>query len=54
MNKLSIGVFVSGTGSTLKAVNEAIKNSILQLNIDFVLVNKSKEDTYELSLYCEK
>lgn len=53
MRKLNIGVFVSGEGTTLRSVNEAIKNGILQMNIDFVLINKSQENSSELTQYCQ-
>ena len=38
MNKLNVGIFISGAGTTLRAVNEAINNNILQMNIDFVVI----------------
>lgn len=52
MNKLNIGVFISGKGSTLIAVNEAIKNNIISVNIDFVVINKCEEKSREITEYC--
>lgn len=52
MNKLNVGIFISGAGTTLRAVNEAINNNILQMNIDFVVTNKSQENSSEITEYC--
>ena len=54
MNKLSVGIFVSGEGSTFKAVNDCIRFNFLQLNVAFLLINRKKEETnQELVSYCE-
>ena len=52
MQKLNIGIFISGKGSTLISLNEAIKNDILQITIDFVIIDKSKDKSVEITQYC--
>jgi folate-dependent phosphoribosylglycinamide formyltransferase PurN len=52
MHKLNIGLFISGTGSTFKCINESIKNDILQINIDFVVINKDPDNCIEITQYC--
>ena len=54
MQKFSIGIFVSGEGSTLRCVNEAIKNNILQINISFVVINRENIPTDPLINYCHQ
>ena len=52
MNKLNIGILASGKGTTLITLNEAIKNDILQISIDYVVINKSETNSKEISKYC--
>ena len=53
MNKLSIGIFVSGEGTTFKAINECIKLNLLQLNIEFVVCNNTIDNSKDLIEYCD-
>ena len=44
MEKLNIAILASGQGSTLKAVCEAVKHNVLNLNIACILTNSSEEN----------
>lgn len=42
MSKLNLGVMISGNGSNLQAIIDAIENQTLNANINLVISNKSK------------
>ena len=43
MRNLSIGIFYSGSGSTLRAVQDSLNNGVLNLDIKFVVSNRTSE-----------
>ena len=53
MNKLKIGIFLSGEGTTFKCVDQAIRNNILQIDISFVVVNRENKPDDIIIEYCK-
>lgn len=53
LNKLNIGIFLSGKGTTFNCVDQAIRNNILQIDISFVVVNRENKPDDIIIEYCK-
>jgi len=54
MERMDIAFFLSGEGTTLRAIVESIKLNILNINISCVIINKGIDDCLLLTEYCYK
>lgn len=54
MDTLDLAFFLSGEGTTLRAIVESIKLNILNINISCVVINKEIDDCLLLTEYCYK
>ena len=51
MDRLNV-CFLSGEGTTLRTVIEAVKLGLLNINISGAVINKSISDSLEITEYC--
>jgi len=54
MNKLRVAVLISGEGSTMKAINEAMLIGVLNIKLIGVISNNNKFSCSVLNQYCEE
>ena len=54
MDRLSVCFFLSGEGTTLRTIIDAVKLGILNINITGAIINKNISDCLEITEYCNE
>ena len=52
MDRLNVCFFLSGEGTTLRTIIEAVKLGLLNINISGAVINRSISDSLEITEYC--